>query len=73
MDEAVAKLKEQVANADVFGLVMELSSLESVKSCAEQFITAGHHLNVLINNAGVMACPLQHTKDGFESQVERSL
>jgi NAD(P)-dependent dehydrogenase (short-subunit alcohol dehydrogenase family) len=29
---------------------------------------AGEPIHVLINNAGVMACPLSYTEDGFESQ-----
>jgi NAD(P)-dependent dehydrogenase (short-subunit alcohol dehydrogenase family) len=48
---------------------MEMSSLKSVKACAEQFLVSGQNLNVLINNAGIMACPLQQTTEGFESQV----
>jgi NAD(P)-dependent dehydrogenase (short-subunit alcohol dehydrogenase family) len=73
VDETTTKLRELVTNADVYGFVMEMSSLESVKACAEQFLQSGQNLNVLINNAGVMACPLQQTKEGFETQVSTTL
>ena len=73
VDETVAKLKAQNSQAEVEGLVMELSSLKSTRECAEKFISSGKLLNVLINNAGVMACPLEHTVDGYEMQVDRPL
>src|SRR5918992_3419649 len=47
---------------------LDLSSLESVRSFAERF-RAGHDgLDLLINNAGVMAPPRSETADGFELQ-----
>ncbi|KAI8963601.1 NAD(P)-binding protein [Daldinia sp. FL1419] len=48
---------------------MDLASLKSVKAGAEEFLRkSGNKLNVLINNAGIMACPQGKTKDGFELQ-----
>ena len=72
VDETIAKLKGENSSADVEGLVMELSSLQSVRACAEQFLQYHLPLNVLINNAGVMACPLERTVDGYELQVRMS-
>jgi NAD(P)-dependent dehydrogenase (short-subunit alcohol dehydrogenase family) len=47
---------------------LDLSDLDSVAAFAAAF-TAGHdRLDLLINNAGVMAPPLGHTKQGFELQ-----
>ncbi len=69
VNETVEKLKTHNSQADVEGFVMELSSLQSVRSCAEQFLQSQRPLNALINNAGVMACPLERTAEGFEMQV----
>jgi NAD(P)-dependent dehydrogenase (short-subunit alcohol dehydrogenase family) len=44
---------------------LDLADLDSVRAFAEQT----DHLDVLINNAGVMNTPKQRTKDGFELQV----
>lgn len=49
---------------------MHLDSLDSVRKGAEDFKKRSNgQLNILINNAGVMACPLSKTKDGFETQI----
>lgn len=46
---------------------LDLSDLASVAA----FVTAwgDQPLNILVNNAGVMACPLAYTTDGLEMQV----
>ncbi|DBA66731.1 TPA: hypothetical protein ACH3X2_001880 [Trebouxia sp. C0005] len=47
-------------------LHLELDSLQSVRDCAEHFLSKSCRLNILINNAGVMCCPEGQTKDAFE-------
>ncbi|KAI8165064.1 Short-chain dehydrogenase TIC 32 [Colletotrichum sp. SAR 10_70] len=48
---------------------MNLSSLDSVKKAAQAFLDRSTKLNVLINNAGIMAVPEPtKTKDGFDEQ-----
>ncbi|KAL4183289.1 hypothetical protein AMTRI_Chr05g60710 [Amborella trichopoda] len=47
---------------------MDLSSMDSVKAFARSFLNTNYPLNVLINNAGIMACPYQLSKDGIELQ-----
>jgi NAD(P)-dependent dehydrogenase (short-subunit alcohol dehydrogenase family) len=47
---------------------LDLSSLDSVRSFAERFRAAHDGLDLLINNAGVMAPPRSETADGFELQ-----
>jgi len=50
-------------------LLLDLNSLASVRKCAAEFLKAsGNKLNIVINNAGVMACPEGTTEDGFETQ-----
>jgi NAD(P)-dependent dehydrogenase (short-subunit alcohol dehydrogenase family) len=47
---------------------LDLASLESVRAFAERFRSAHDGLDLLINNAGVMAPPRRQTADGFELQ-----
>ncbi|XP_053689610.1 retinol dehydrogenase 12-like [Sabethes cyaneus] len=48
---------------------LDLASLESVRKFATSFLAEEPRLDILINNAGVMACPKALTKDGFEQQL----
>ena len=47
---------------------LDLGSLQSVRTAAEELKTAYPRIDLLINNAGVMYPPKQTTKDGFELQ-----
>ena len=48
---------------------VDVDSLESVRAAAKSFLEKSSTLNVLINNAAIMACPEAKTVDGFESQL----
>lgn len=48
---------------------LDLSSLTSIQSFAEGFRADHETLDLLINNAGVMALPYCKTADGFEMQI----
>ncbi|KAL3136276.1 hypothetical protein ABBQ32_007283 [Trebouxia sp. C0010 RCD-2024] len=47
---------------------LDLADLTSVASFAQQ-LSQEPRIDALICNAGVMACPLSYTKDGFERQI----
>jgi len=47
---------------------VDLASLASVRAFAEAFLADHSSLDVLINNAGIMACPQGTTGDGYELQ-----
>lgn len=47
---------------------LNLASLESINQFALKFAAAGSGLDLLINNAGLMAIPYDRTEDGFEMQ-----
>jgi NAD(P)-dependent dehydrogenase (short-subunit alcohol dehydrogenase family) len=47
---------------------LDLASLASVRGCADTLVKAGKPLDLVINNAGVMACPLMRTAEGYEMQ-----
>lgn len=48
---------------------IDVGSLESVRAAVQHFLQRSSTLNVLINNAAIMACPEAKTVDGFESQL----
>lgn len=70
-DTAKAKiaLGDVVDSPRVHLLQLDLNSLASVRACAEEFKSQCQTLNILIENAGVMACPEGRTADGFETQL----
>lgn len=47
---------------------MDLTSFASVKAAADTFNSKSDRLDVLMNNAGIMACPSGITKEGYEIQ-----
>ena len=47
---------------------LDLASLESVRQFAQKYAASGLRLDLLINNAGLMAIPYARTADGFEMQ-----
>ena len=48
---------------------MDLSDQKSIEQFAKKFMDSDDGLDVLINNAGVMATPEMKTKDGYEYQL----
>ena len=67
-EAAVASIRTAVPAATVAVEPLDLSSLASVREFAERFGADRDGLDLLINNAGVMAPPRRQTADGFESQ-----
>lgn len=62
-------MKEETGGREAILLVLDLSSLASVRKAAEEFLNKEHTLNVLFNNAGVMASPIDMvTVDGYDAQ-----
>ena len=48
---------------------MDLSDLNSVEKFGDNFLSRHKKLDLLICNAGIMACPFEKTAQGFESQI----
>lgn len=46
----------------------DLASLANVRAAADKLVAKGETLDVIVGNAGVMACPEGRTADGFETQ-----
>jgi NAD(P)-dependent dehydrogenase (short-subunit alcohol dehydrogenase family) len=63
---AADRVRATVPDAQLALAELDLSSLASIRDFAADMDGAAVH--VLINNAGVMACPYGRTDDGFEMQ-----
>jgi NAD(P)-dependent dehydrogenase (short-subunit alcohol dehydrogenase family) len=67
--EAVARIIAEVPTADVDLRSLDLADLTSIRSFADAVQASYPSVDLLINNAGVMAIPRQTTADGFEMQL----
>lgn len=66
---ATEQVRAQAANGGGLELVeLDLASLASVRASADALVADGRPLDLIIANAGVMACPQGKTADGFETQ-----
>jgi len=69
---ALDAIRGRTPNANEAKLVLErldLSDLGSVRAFAAKVLKDHARIDVLINNAGIMAIPRLTTKDGFETQI----
>ena len=67
-EAARGRLRLEVPNAAVELVAMDLASLASVEKAAVDVAARVGSLDLLVNNAGVMAVPEGKTVDGFETQ-----
>uniref|UniRef100_A0A182P3Q7 K Homology domain-containing protein n=1 Tax=Anopheles epiroticus TaxID=199890 RepID=A0A182P3Q7_9DIPT len=68
-NEARSDIIAQTGLGDIHVRELDLASLESIRKFAKGFLEEEKRLDILINNAGVMACPKALTNDGFEQQL----
>jgi len=66
--QVAESIKASTANSNISVVALELTDRDSIRACAEQVQQSVSALHILINNAGVMACPLKRTADGCEFQ-----
>jgi NAD(P)-dependent dehydrogenase (short-subunit alcohol dehydrogenase family) len=67
--EALAAVRAAVSKGSLELAPLDLASLESVAELAEGLLAEHEAIDLLINNAGVMATPRRLTEDGFELQL----
>jgi NAD(P)-dependent dehydrogenase (short-subunit alcohol dehydrogenase family) len=65
---AVEDVRRVLPGADLVPLLLDLADLASVRKAAAEASALGP-LDLLVNNAGVMATPYRRTADGFELQM----
>ena len=69
-EQAMREIRAQHPHADVEVRRVDLADLASVREFADSVLADGQPVDLLLNNAGVMAPPVRHeTADGFELQL----
>lgn len=68
-EEARQEILRQFPKADLKLMQLDLGSLQSVREFAEAIRAEYDRIDVLMNNAGLMAVPYSTTADGFETQI----
>jgi len=68
-EEALGAVRAAHREVSAEILPLDLASLASVRDFAKTFADRHERLDVLVNNAGVMAIPRRTTADGFEMQL----
>lgn len=67
-NKAKQDILQQVPNADLEVMQLDLSKLSSVREFAKAYLEKYSQLDILMNNAGVMVPPYTVTEDKFELQ-----
>ncbi|MCL7958614.1 MAG: SDR family oxidoreductase [marine benthic group bacterium] len=67
-EAAVRAIADEVSGARLHLLLADLSTIEGVRSLADQTLAASDRLDVLVNNAGLYTRQRESSSDGFEMQ-----
>jgi NAD(P)-dependent dehydrogenase (short-subunit alcohol dehydrogenase family) len=65
---ALNQIIKEIPNASAEVMWLDLARLKSIHQFAKEFKAKYNHLDVLLNNAGIMFTPYGKTEDGFEQQ-----
>jgi NAD(P)-dependent dehydrogenase (short-subunit alcohol dehydrogenase family) len=68
-DDAVTRLRGEVPDATIDVVSLDLADLADVERAAGEVVAAYDRIDIVVNNAGVMATPHRETADGFELQI----
>jgi NAD(P)-dependent dehydrogenase (short-subunit alcohol dehydrogenase family) len=68
VEAVAAEIRSATGNQRIEVEELELGSLASIRAFARRVLARHERLHILVNNAGVMACPQAQTTDGFELQ-----
>lgn len=67
--KVVADITHQVPGSQIEILDLDLASLNSTITSAHRLISQVDSIDILLNNAGIMAPPFSQTEDGYELQL----
>ncbi len=67
--KALDQIQAESPNADLKLMGLDMADMASIRNFSKTFLTEFNQLDILINNAGVMATPFNKTVDGLELQL----
>lgn len=67
--QALNQIQNEFSNANLDLIQMDLADMASIRKFTDDFMVKYNHLDILINNAGIMTPPYGLTKEGFELQI----
>lgn len=62
------RIKADFCGVNITSYLCDLADLNAIKACAETINKNTAKIDIMINNAGIMACPLMQTSQGLEMQ-----
>ena len=68
-EKAREMMMNEIPKAEIILMELDLSDLQSIRNFASKYKQNHSHLDILLNNAGIMMPPYGLTKDGFENQM----
>jgi NAD(P)-dependent dehydrogenase (short-subunit alcohol dehydrogenase family) len=68
-EAALDLIRQTVPDGEIELAVLDLFDLDSVRVGADEIAAGNPGINMLINNAGVMAAPLERTKEGLDMHL----
>lgn len=69
-EDALINLRKEVPSGKFESIECDLQNFDSVKQAAQEIKSKYNVLDVLCNNAGIMAMPDEATKDGYDIQMQ---
>ncbi|KAK9764750.1 hypothetical protein K7432_007513 [Basidiobolus ranarum] len=67
LDDTIKKIKEETPEANLYPLIIDLASLTSIRQAAKEVSKLPEPIDILVNNAAIVASPYSTTADGFEA------
>lgn len=67
--KALNQIKQEFPKGNIELMLLDLGSKKSIEQFVTNFKQNYNQLDILLNNAGIMAPPYESTTDGFESQI----
>lgn len=68
IEQVIQAIKARIPSINISFLQLDLGSQASIRKAVDELKSKGDKIDILINNAAIMACPFDLTSDGVEIQ-----